>query len=283
MIWTALALTTGLYLTQVNDKQVLLCETELIQPCLQELSPDARRQLPAIAAEVNRLLGVRGAMVLPLQDTDIAGVILLDRQQLPHSLSVELSGSLHSFTLAQQLEVTLLHETGHLEAIALLESGVIDALSPYRHEWIADCYLIWRLAKKGKGLDLAWQQYHRRNVNMMQSVENVSHWTVPIMAQVFEHYDVEQLVKFDSFNGFMQDALPKLSEESQDSLDEFASLFHRTFSTQVMHFLPDYMFWRKPVLGQLLEPTLVTLLGAPAAREWMKNQKLPFKMSFQRF
>jgi hypothetical protein len=275
VIWTAFALTTSLLLAPVDTKQVVLCETPLLKSCLQTLSVDVRGQLPASVNEIKQLLGQRGAMVLPLRDTHIAGVVLLARDRLPQSLSIELFGSLHSFTLSEQLAVTLWHEVGHLEAINLVESGVIDSLSSYRHEWIADCYLIWRAAKEGKGLDLAWQQYHRRNLNMMQSADNISHWTVPVMAQVLEHYDAEQLVKFDTFSDFIQDALPRIFEDEQDTLDEFASLFHRTFNTQAMHPLPDYMFWRKPALAQLLEPTLVTLLGESATRDWMQKQNLP--------
>ncbi|MEC4727458.1 hypothetical protein HWQ46_18090 [Shewanella sp. D64] len=281
MIWTVFALTTSLLLTEVDAKQVVLCETSLLNHCLQTLSLSVRGQLPDSDAELKQLLGQRGAMVLPLRDENVAGVILLARKQIPDSLSIDLSGSLYSFTLSEQLAVTLWHEIGHLEAINLLELGVFDTLSPYRHEWIADCYLTWRSAKEGKGLDLAWQQYHRRNLNMMQSAENISHWTVPVMAQVLEQYDAEQLAHFNSFSDFIQDALPRLFEEEQDTLAEFASLFHRTFDTQVMQLLPDYMFWRKPVLAQLLEPTLVKLLGEPAAREWMQKQNFSSPLAFK--
>ena len=279
MSWTAFALTTSLLLAPVDTKQVVLCEASLLKSCLKNLSVDVRGQLPASVNDIKQLLGQRGAMVLPLDDKRVAGVVLLARDQLPQSLSIELSGSLHSFTLSEQLAVTLWHEVGHLEAINLVALGVFDTLSSYRHEWVADCYLIWRSAKEGKGLDLAWQQYHRRNLNMMQNADNISHWTVPVMAQVLQHYDAEQLASFHRFSDFMQDALPRLFEEEQDTLDEFASLFHRTFNTQAMQPLPDYMFWRKPVLAQLLEPTLVSLLGESAARDWMQKQNLPLQIS----
>lgn len=279
MIWTAFSLTTSLLLAPVDTKQVVLCETPLLKSCLQTLSVDVRGQLPASVDEIKQLLGQRGAMVLPLRNKHVAGVVLLARDRLPQSLSIELFGSLYSFTLSEQLAVTLWHEVGHLEAINLVEMGVIDSLTSYRHEWIADCYLIWRSAKEGKGLDLAWQQYHRRNLNMMQSADNISHWTVPVMAQVLEHYDAEQLADFNRFSDFIQDALPRLFEEEQDTLDEFASLFHRTFNTQAMRPLPDYMFWRKPVLAQLIAPTLVSLLGESATRNWMQKQNLPLQVS----
>ena len=279
MIWTAFSLTTSLLLAPVDTKQVVLCETPLLKSCLQTLSVDVRGQLPASVDEIKQLLGQRGAMVLPLRNKHVAGVVLLARDRLPQSLSIELFGSLYSFTLSEQLAVTIWHEVGHLEAINLVEMGVIDSLTSYRHEWIADCYLIWRSAKEGKGLDLAWQQYHRRNLNMMQSADNISHWTVPVMAQVLEHYDAEQLADFNRFSDFIQDALPRLFEEEQDTLDEFASLFHRTFNTQAMRPLPDYMFWRKPVLAQLIAPTLVSLLGESATRNWMQKQNLPLQVS----
>jgi len=211
---------------------------------------------------------------MPVEDTTIAGLILTSAENIPESLSVNLSGSIISLNLEHQRQLTLWHEIGHLEAKALLDKGGIDELTPYMHEWLADCYLAWRVAQETGSLALIWQQYHRRNLDLMQNVKAMSHWTVPVLSQLLNRYTLQELVAFETFDDLMDDIRPHLALLDPDSLDEFSSLVHRTFSTQVLQPLPNYMFWRKPDLGRYLEPTLIKLLGEVRAQEWLREQNM---------
>ncbi|ABV38415.1 conserved hypothetical protein [Shewanella sediminis HAW-EB3] len=252
----------------------MICDLDSLQSCLHQLPSSVRHQLPANLSEFNQILGQRGAMVMPVEDRSIAGLILTSPDNIPESLSVNLSGSIVSLNLENQRQLTLWHEMGHLEAKGLLDSGFIDELTPYMHEWLADCYLAWRVAQETGSLELIWQQYHRRNLDLMQNVTAMSHWTVPILSQLLNRYTLEELMAFERFSDLMDDILPQLALLEPDSLDEFSSLVHRTFSTEVLQPLPNYMFWRKPDLGRYLEPTLIKLLGNIAAEHWLREQNM---------
>lgn len=288
MIWSTLTLGASLLWADIGSKQALVCDMESFQSCLHQLPSSVRHQLPANVSEFNQILGQRGAMVMAVEDSTIAGVILLSPENLPGSLSVNLSGSIVSLNLENQQEITLWHEMGHLEANILQNSGLIDELTPYMHEWLADCYLAWRVAQEKRNLGLIWQQYNRRNIDVMQSVDNMSHWTVPVLSQLLSRYSLQELMAFETFSDLMSDLLPQLELPDPDSLAEFSSLVHRTFSTEVLQPLPNYMFWRKPALGHYLEPTLTKLLGEQAAEHWLIEQKMlagndvfPMKVSHQ--
>jgi len=288
VILSALALSVSLLWTDIGSKQALICEVSSLQPCLHHLPSSVRHQLPANVSELNQILGQRGAMVMAVEDSTIAGLILLSPENLPGSLSVNLSGSIVSLNLENQHELTLWHEMGHLEANRLQDSGLIDELTPYMHEWLADCYLAWRVAQEKRSLGPIWQQYNRRNIDVMQSVDTMSHWTVPILSQLLSRYSLQELIAFETFSELMSDLLPQLELPAPDSLAEFSSLIHRTFSTEVLQPLPNYMSWRKPALRSYLEPTLTKLLGEEAAEHWLIEQKMltgndvfPMKMSHQ--
>ncbi|WP_246033095.1 hypothetical protein [Shewanella canadensis] len=274
MICSALALSVSLLWTDIGSKQAMICDLQSLQSCLDQLPSSVRHQLPANFSEFNQLLGQRGAMVMAVEDRSIAGLILTSPENIPESLSVNLSGSIVSFNLENQHQLTLWHEMGHLEAKELLDSGLIDELTPYMHEWLADCYLAWRVARETGSLGLIWQQYHRRNIDVMQNVTAMSHWTVPVLSQLLSRYTLQELMAFETFSDLMVDILPQLALLEPDSLAEFSSLLHRTFSTQVLQPLPNYMFWRKPDLGHYLEPTLIKLLGEDAAQHWLREQRM---------
>ncbi|WP_394147355.1 hypothetical protein [Shewanella atlantica] len=274
MIWSALALSASLFWIDIGSKQALVCELPSLQACLHRLPLSARHQLPDKPSGFNQLLGQRGAMVMAVEDRAIAGVIVLSPKNIPGSLSVNLSGSILSFPLEKTELMTLWHEAGHLEAIVLTDNGLIDELTPYSHEWLADCYLAWRAVKETGSLALIWQQYHRRNLAMMQSVTAISHWTVPVLSQLLGRYSAQQLSQFDTFNALMSEFLPLITVPDSDTLAEFSSLVHRTFSTEVSQALPDYMFWRKAELGRYLKPTLAELLGEKTAGDWLKERKM---------
>ncbi|AQS37958.1 hypothetical protein Sps_02806 [Shewanella psychrophila] len=274
MIWLALVLSPSLYWTDVGVKQALVCQVTQMESCLANLSPHVRQQLPSTADGLNHAMGLRGAMVLPVADRDISGLILISPSYIPNSILVDLSGELHSFPLVESKKVTLWHELGHLEAANLVGKGLMGKLSSYQHEWVADCYLVWRTARETLGLDLAWQQYHRRNIDVMKDVSFMSHWTVPVLSQLLGHYSFEELNRFRTFESLMSDFLPQLEQLDQDTLDEFSSLIHRSFSTQASLHLPSYMYWRKPALRQYFESTLVSLLGRNGANQWLQQQSM---------
>lgn len=276
MIWLALALNlnVSLFWTDIGSKQALVCHVSVLQTCLNQLSPHVRQQLPNTQADFRHELGRRGAMVLAVDDEDISGLVLLAPSHLPESVVVDLSGNIYSFDLAQQKQMTLWHELGHLEAKRLVEQGMFKPLSEFQHEWLADSYLIWRSAKERKSLDLAWQQYHRRNLDVIKDVSFMSHWSVPMLDQILQRYSLEELNKFDKFGDLIADLLPHLTFLNQDELNEFSSLIHRTFSPQAFMNLPNYMYWRKPALRKYFEPTLVSLLGGEGAQQWLQEQSL---------
>lgn len=271
MIWLVLAINASLQWTDIGAKQALICQVPISQPCLSQLPINVRHQLPNTLSEFNQALGQKGAMVMPVDDIHISGLVIMAPLHVPHSVLVELSGELYAFSLEAQQEVTLWHELGHLEAAEFINRAQLTRQGAYQHEWLADCYVIWRSAREKQSLSIAWQQYHRRNLDVVNNVSAMSHWTVPILAQVLDRYSLEEIILFDSFDAFMRDVIPHLTVETQDTLDEFSSLIHRTFSTRTLLSLPNYMSWRKPAIRQYFEPTLVTVLGREQATMWLQQ------------
>ncbi|BAJ00540.1 hypothetical protein [Shewanella violacea] len=274
MILLALVFSSSFYWSDVGSKQALVCQVTELESCLTHLPAKVRQQLPPTIDSLNHAMARRGAMVLPLVDTDISGLILISPSQIPDSILVELSGKLHSFPLVEQPKLTLWHELGHLQGGDLVDKGLMGELSDYQHEWVADCYLVWRSAREKQGLDLAWQQYHRRNIDVMKDVSFMSHWTVPVLSQLLSRYSLEELNQFETFAALMSDFLPQVKQANQDTLDEFSSLIHRSFSTQASLHLPSYIYWRKPALRRYFEPSLVSLLGRDGANLWLKDKSL---------
>ncbi|ABV85974.1 conserved hypothetical protein [Shewanella pealeana ATCC 700345] len=271
---TALGMTSGFLWTDIGPKQALVCERYQLEACAAQLPPSARNQLPHRINQLESLLGQRGAMVLPLHHGDIAGLVITDFEQLPNQQTINWGVGHFTLPLKQQPQLTYWHELGHLHAIDALSRQGQTIDSAYQHEWLADLYLHWRITKQTQSLDLAWQQYHRRNLAMMADSEFMSHWSVPVLAQAFELYSVEQLSQFASFDLFWRDISPKLRLHDSDTLDEFSSLIQRTFGAGTVQPLPGYMYWRKPALGRYLKPTLVELMGLDAAQDWLNSQQM---------
>lgn len=250
--------------------QALVCQTPQLSNCLAQLSPETRRQLPSDPNLLLQQMARRGAMAIPLNDPHVTGSILLSVDNIPRSLSARWNGQVYSLQLQQAVNLTLLHELGHL-AVASSHSPYLTKtlLSPYQHEWLADIYLLWSLAKQDQRRDLAWQQYHRRNLAVFDSRFAMSHWTSPMLAQLMEIYDWEQLAKFEQFDLLINQLYPQLKQYDQDELDEFSSLMQRVFGTVMMHNLPHYMFWRRGEMGRYIRPTIEAVMGKPAAQVWL--------------
>ncbi|MGS0826437.1 hypothetical protein ACVBIO_11545 [Shewanella sp. 0m-8] len=265
---------SGFLWTDIGPKKALVCELNLLKTCVTQLPPSARRQLPTRLNDLHYLLGQRGAMVLHLRHDHIAGLVITDYEQLPRSQTINWGMGHFSLPLKQQAQLTYWHELGHLYAIDALSRQGQTITSPYQHEWLADLYLVWRIALETQSLDLAWQQYHRRNLAVMADSEFISHWSVPVLAQVLAHYSLEQLNQFDSFNDFWRDISPRLVLHDKDTLNEFSSLMQRTFGAGTVQPLPGYIYWRKAKLGEYLTPTLVEVMGQTAAADWLSSQQM---------
>ncbi|QQX79464.1 hypothetical protein JK628_18325 [Shewanella sp. KX20019] len=268
-----LAFTAGYLWDDIGAKRALICDRETIELCLAQLPPMAREQLPN-SQLLQLSMGARAAMVLPILHPKIAGVLMTDFDKLPKKRSVNWGVGYYSLKLNRQDELTYWHELGHLEAIAAMESLNQQIRSMFQHEWLSDLYLIWRVAKDTDSLSLAWQQYHRRNIDVMANIEFMSHWSVPIMLQALQHYSVKELQAFDSFNAFLTDFWPQLTVPSNDNIAEFSSLIQRTFGAGTVQPLSGYMYWRKPALGVYLEPTLIKLMGHSGAKRWLAEQSM---------
>ncbi|WP_244623405.1 hypothetical protein [Shewanella salipaludis] len=265
----ALALASGLYWTQVGSAQALVCPVSLLSLCLEELSPEVRRQLPDSESKILGAMGLRSAMVMPTSDAECAGLVLVNDNGDRTSLSVNLGGEGYSLPLTRQHELTLWHELGHLQNLALRGTVLPLELRPYQHEWLADIYLVWRSVHETGSLDLAWQQYHRRNLAVLADVTNMSHWSPPVLRQLLEKYDAGQLMGFGHYADFLKASYPLLRQYDADALGEFSSLIQRTFGPGAVQDLPRYIFWRKARLGYYLQPTLRALMGPNAADAWL--------------
>ncbi len=260
--------------TQLQAPQALVCHLQQLEACLDQLPAKARQQLPYTAGLL-REMGQRGAMAKPINDGNIKGLILIDTDNIPQSSSVLIEGRVYSFPLQNSLEMTLIHELGHL-AIDSSNSAYLSQvkLTTYQHEWLADFYLFWSLAKQGQPIERAWQQFHRRNISVFESVDAMSHWSSPMLIQLLETYSWQTLGEFDSFDTLIDDIYPQLKQYNQDELNEYASLIQHLFSRGIQQSLPNYMFWRRTDMGHYIKPTIELLLGSDAGKLWLSDHKL---------
>ncbi|QYK02007.1 hypothetical protein [Shewanella psychrotolerans] len=275
MITEALLLASAWFWAPMPQGQALVCQSPQLTICLAQLPADARQQLPQDPNVLLQEMGHRGAMARPIRHQSITGVILLATDNIPRASSALLNGQVYSLTLQHAVQLTLLHELGHL-AIASSHSIYLNnhRLSGYQHEWLADIYLLWSLAKNNQPNDLAWQQYHRRNLAVFASTSAMSHWTTPMLGQLMQIYSWQQLAEFEGFDALIDDLYPRLSQYDQDELNEFSSLIQRVFGSGVMHSLPHYMFWRRPEMGRYIRPTIETLMGKQAAESWLTQNAM---------
>lgn len=275
MITEAILLASAWFWAPMPQGQALVCQTPQLIECLAQLPEDARQQLPQDPNVLLQDMGLRGAMARPIRHRHITGVILLASDNIPRTSSALWNGQVYSLTLQDAVRLTLLHELGHL-AIASSHSFYLNnhRLSGYEHEWLADIYLLWSLAKNNQPNELAWQQYHRRNLAVFASTSAMSHWTTPMLAQLMQIYSWQQLAKFERFDALIDDLYPRLTQYDQDELNEFSSLIQRVFGSGVMHSLPHYMFWRRPQMGRYIRPTIEAVMGKQAAESWLTQNAM---------
>lgn len=282
-------------------KQALVCELAHWPECLRQLNANGASQLNFSAEFAAQALGRQEAMVLPIKDVDQAGVILLapslvlaltelpELPELPElslnehdhqapkrpsqqQLSISVAGKYYPLRLTSQAQLTLWHELGHLENIALQGSILPTQLSAYQHEWLADVYTLWRSLHDTGKLDLAWQQYHRRNMALINDIANLSHWSAPQLLSLLSVQVESLLFEFETYPDFIEGFYPSLMQFDEAALAEYSSLLQRTFGAGAVQSLPNYMFWRQQKLALWLRPTLSELMGKQQAESWLKSQ-----------
>lgn len=258
------------YFTPVASKQALVCYLPALELCVGLLPASLQQQTAFSVANIRRAIGRKSAMVLVAEHDTVAGVIVINRARD----MLEQSGSIglvtYQLPLVKQAQLTLWHEIGHLYNITLQGTILPSSLSEYQHEWLADLYLLWQIAQHYHQLDLAWQQFHRRNLALINDSGNLSHWSAPQLQIVLSHYNAQQLLDFTRYEDFITAVYPLMPLWSTRDMGEFSSLVQRTFSA--VQSLPGYIFWRQPELIQVLSPTLDRLMGKAESQRWLKNQ-----------
>lgn len=265
----ALTLMTSLSWVPIADKQALICPLAELKECLETLPASVRLQLPSTSAQFKHELGLRSAMVMPVADSHLSGLILINERETPEVQFANIDRVTYQLDLQEQSQLTLWHELGHLENLALQGSLLPENLTTYQHEWLADIYLIWRIAREKGSYHLAWQQYHRRNLAALTNVQYMSHWSAPMMIQVLNRYQVFQVAHYSQYRDFVANFYPMVTQIDPHTLGEYSSLMQRTFGQSVLQPLPEYLFWRKTELGYYLKPTFDLLMGREKARDWL--------------
>ncbi|PIW61973.1 hypothetical protein [Shewanella sp. CG12_big_fil_rev_8_21_14_0_65_47_15] len=265
----ALTLMTSLSWVPIADKQALICPLAELKECLKTLPASVRLQLPSTPAQFKHDMGLRSAMVMPVADSHLSGLILINERETLKVQFANIDRVTYQLDLQEQAQLTLWHELGHLENLALQGSLLPENLTAYQHECLADIYLIWRIAREKGSYHLAWQQYHRRNLAALTNAQYMSHWSVPMMMQMLNDYQVLQVAHYNQYRDFLADFYPTVTQIDPRTLGEYSSLMQRTFGGSVIQPLPEYLFWRKAELGNYLKPTFDLLMGREKARDWL--------------
>ncbi len=258
---------------QVDTPVALVCQASALAPCLTLLPPAVYTSLPN-ADRLLASLGRRGAMAVPVQSGSIAGLVLMAPERLPAQIQTIVGGHSHRLELPRQQQLTLWHELGHLHISSLPGS---TAYSAWQHEVLADLYLLWLAARNEGDFQGGWQQYHRRNLQLLNDIGHLSHWSVPVLFTALQTFTVRQLLAMSDFNDLIaQLALfPGGSGwPEQDELKEYASLTKRLFGAGSVQALPGYLYWRRERLGNWLAPSLQELMGEQGAAQLMKEHAL---------
>lgn len=269
---TWLLLASSWLWTPLSQGEALVCSVAEIETCLAQLPNELTHQVALTSASATEALGGRGALVYPLSHDAISGLVLLSESAIPTQISAYWNNQSYALPLKQQPKLTLWHELGHIEASLLLAQG--EQWSAYQHEWLADLYLVWRLAHEQQDQALAWQQYHRRNLAFMTDTTAISHWSSPIILQLFQQYSWQEVGQFTQFSQLFEAFYPQCRQYSEDELAEFASLVGRTFGRGKTFHLPNYMSWRRAALGEYLQPTLASMMGQSLASDWLVEHQM---------
>ncbi|WP_372870247.1 hypothetical protein [Shewanella sp.] len=258
----------------VAGKKVTVCPIAGLNECLAQLPADARVQLPD---NLFSQMGYRSAVVYPLVHPQLAGLVLWAPER-EHFYQTALVGTqLLTLELREQLWLTFWHEIGHLEVRALQGDVLPKQLSVREQEWLADAFLYWHIAKEHRTLQLAWQQFHRRNLQVINDVSHLSHWSSLYLLPLLQRYSVGELVLYADFSGFCQDIYPSLRSWSDTEMVEVSRLLQYLFGSSTTPNLPEFLYWRRPEIAPVITPTLEQLMGPVSAGDWLSRQHLLIK------
>nr|WP_241903520.1 hypothetical protein [Shewanella sp. 10N.286.48.B5] len=255
----------------ISNKQAIVCDESRYPSCLNALPIEVVSQLPK-DTQISSHLGGKTAMVLAVNHHDIAGIIIVSAKQPLTQTITSINGHTYQLALLEQFKLTLWHEVGHLENIALVGDVLPSPLSAYQHEWLADMYLVWRIAQTHPDLNLAWQQFHRRNMDLINNRHNMSHWSSPQLHWLLSQYQFKDIQGFDHYSEFIATIFPQLALFDDTEIAEISSLVQRTFGRGATLALPKYIFWRQQRLIEVISPTLVMLMGEDKAHKWLVEQ-----------
>ncbi len=271
MIFNLLLLASS-YWVDVDNKQALVCDINHIQLCLNNLDTPTLALLPTKIARYKEMMGLHHAMVLPITTPEVTGLILINPKETPKEAFAIVRNVSLRLTLKQQQQLSLWHEQGHL-VTPFLSHG-LSSLTKYQHEWLADLYLLWQSVSKTKSKALAWQQLHRRSLDVINDPANLNHWSSPILLQVLNNYTVGQILGFQSYADFFAEVYPKIKQLNGDEQAETYNLIRFLFDDNSTRDLPNYLYWRRPKLASVLEPTFLHILGKRKADNLLKNLNL---------
>ncbi|WP_133407707.1 hypothetical protein [Parashewanella tropica] len=265
------------YWVDIADKQALVCNIDHFPQCIQQL-PSSLQQ-PIAASNIKKSMAFRDAMVVPVSDNTVSGVIFLRSVKTDPQLDAFVDGIKITLNLKQQQQLNLWHEQGHLHNEQIIHPLLKRRLTKIEHEAFADLYTLWQSVHTTQSFHLAWQQYHRRNLNVINSQSDYSHWSVPLLHHVLTQYSPEQVIAFGSYREFAENIIQEFQPLSKDEQREFQSLIRHLFHSHSTFNQPHYLSWRRDKLSTYLTPTLAALLNQTQAQSILKALALPLNHS----
>ncbi|MBE8167462.1 MAG: hypothetical protein HAW66_03700 [Shewanella sp.] len=259
---TSFLLLSASYWVDIDTKRALVCDINQLNSCLQQLPEFSLSQLPRDTEQLISIMGQRHAMVLPIsQPKDVSGLILVNQQFEPKSIVTFIGSQQLQLNLTRQQDLSLWHEQGHLENKQRQSNLLPRKLSPYEHEWLADVYVLWRSVQETGTFELAWQQYHRRNLAAIDDPVNLSHWSSPYLLQLMTEFSIAQIQQFSQYSDFIKASYHQLTPVNPSQQIELNNLVKFIFNNNKSNELPNYIYWRRSELYFLLKPTFTHLLG----------------------
>ncbi|USD37016.1 MULTISPECIES: hypothetical protein [Ferrimonas] len=251
-----------------------VCDRAELPACVASLPPSLRRSFPSLwgqsaeqqAAHLSRQLDGQGAVTLLLEQQ---ALIVTDRRRIAQPHIVLLDGRVIEWPSVHSPSLALAHEQGHLLPRSLGQAFRAPHWpSPWADEVVADLHLLWQSARRGE-LDMAWRLYHLRNINLIQSAPDWSHWSVPVLYPWLSQPRRLQRAAEASFESMLLESRFTLSD-----LNHYRMLGQRQFGgsphSSGFPYVPPPLvqrWWR------MLEPTLSLLLAAdyPSYRQRVES------------
>ena len=271
MISTLLLVSSPFWI-DIGAKQALVCDINNIQQCIRQFPSDL--SLPKHGIRYREEMGLQHAMAIPVDNKHVSGLIITNDKQAPKEAFAILNNISLSLTLENQEQLALWHEQGHLENIRLAKQLKIELTNNYQHEWLADVYLLWRSVRETKSDKLAWQQFHRRNIEIIDDPTNLTHWSSPFLFQILHKFSVENVLSFKNYDAFLAYIYPKIKLMTNDEQHEIFSLVKHLFNHKANYTLPNYLFWRRAELKTWIKPTLLKSIGGKQTQIALKKLHL---------